>query len=237
MRSLPPLLVAAFVLSAVPVWGEEMPDDAARLIFAFEEDAEALRFEAERRIAEQRTSLARELKVLQDRYTRAAQLDEAVAIRDYIRAVAEDVLPAEPAPDNVLQLQGQVGRAFYFKVTGNLSGSLYGTDVYTGDSSIATAAVHAGILKHDETGVVKVRVLPGRASYATSQRHGITSSQWSSYPLSFSVEPVRNLVIENEATKPAAANPGLAPREPRPAQRPEETPATDPARDESGTLE
>src|SRR5262249_15593312 len=81
-------------------------------------------------------------------------------------------------PGNVTALQGQVGAVFAFRVTGALHGSVWGTGVYTSDSTIAVAAVHAGLLKVGQTGIVKVQIVPAQASYMGSTQHGVTSSPY-----------------------------------------------------------
>ena len=52
-----------------------------------------------------------------------------------------------------------VGTSYYFRVIGQIDGSLWGTDVYTGDSMIGAAAVHAGLMKPLEVAVIKVTVV------------------------------------------------------------------------------
>ena len=52
---------------------------------------------------------------------------------------------------------------------------MWGTDVYTSDSTLATAAVHAGVLQPGQTGVVKVTILPGQAAYQGSTRNSVRS--------------------------------------------------------------
>ena len=68
---------------------------------------------------------------------------------------------------------------------GETSGKVWGTDTYTADSSLAAAAVHAGVLTPGAFGAVYVEVLPGAASYAGSSRYGVTSASWGSFGLSF----------------------------------------------------
>ena len=58
----------------------------------------------------------------------------------------------------MLNLCDPVGATYYFRVTGEAAGPLWGTDVYTGDSAIAVAAVHAGLVKAGETAIVKITV-------------------------------------------------------------------------------
>ena len=68
-----------------------------------------------------------------------------------------------------------MGSAFYFRVRGSAEGSVWGTDTYTGDSSLAAAAVHAGLVEIDETKIVKVTVVQPLTQYQGSQRHGVIS--------------------------------------------------------------
>jgi hypothetical protein len=92
-----------------------------------------------------------------------------------------------PDPGSLTEYQGRVGEAFYFRVTGANNGSVWGTDVYTTDSSLATAAVHAGAVALGQTGIVKVTILPGQQAYQGSQRNGIVTSPWQTFPGSFQV--------------------------------------------------
>ena len=92
-----------------------------------------------------------------------------------------------PAPPDLTAYQGQVGATFDFRVTGTAEGPLWGTDVYTSDSGLAKAAVHAGALKVGETGMVRVRIVAPPPSYSGSTRHGITSQDWGAWPGAFTV--------------------------------------------------
>lgn len=66
------------------------------------------------------------------------------------------------------------------------TGSVWGTDVYTTDSSICVAAVHAGVI--DATGgPVKITLKPGKPSYTGTARNGVTTSQWNAFDKSFTV--------------------------------------------------
>ena len=55
--------------------------------------------------------------------------------------------------------------------------AVWGTDVYTDDSNLCNAAVHAGAIPATG-GTISVRALPGRESYAGSQRNGIATSDY-----------------------------------------------------------
>jgi hypothetical protein len=87
-------------------------------------------------------------------------------------------LVALPDPGSVMNFQDKIGKTFAFRVTGKADGAVWGTGVYTPDSSLATAAVHAGVLKVNQTGVVKVTIVVAPAAYAGSVANGVTSHPW-----------------------------------------------------------
>ena len=93
---------------------------------------------------------------------------------------------APQAPSNLKSYRDKVGQVFQFTLTGTLSGSVWGTDIYTDDSALACAAVHAGVVLPGETKVVTVRILAGQSSYQGSVRNGVTSSSFGTWPGSFS---------------------------------------------------
>ncbi len=101
----------------------------------------------------------------------------------------DDFGPVLPDPGNLTGLQQQVGKRFAFKVTGIANGAIYGTDVYTTDSLLATAAVHAGILKPGQTGVVRVKIVAPPPAFLGSTRNGISSAAYGSYPAAYQVLP------------------------------------------------
>lgn len=152
----------------------------------------------------QRAALLKSLQQLQDAYCRTAQLDEALAVREQIRRLQQDGSislqpvvttdprrPAVPAPGSVFkspnEVSGQVGQVFYALVTGESTGSVWGSDWYTSDSDLNAAALHAGLVKRGETRVVRYVIRPGRESYAGSDRNGVTTRAWQSYPSSFQI--------------------------------------------------
>lgn len=94
-----------------------------------------------------------------------------------------------PDPGNLSGFRGQNGLMLSFEVTGSLTGSLWGDGVYTDDSSLAVAAVHAGALGPDQTGIVTVEILPGQESYAASDANGISSSSYGNWQGSFRIVP------------------------------------------------
>lgn len=65
-----------------------------------------------------------------------------------------------------------------------LTGTIWGTQTYTSDSSICAAAVHAGVITSGG-GVVTVSGLRGCQSYTGSTRNGITSQDYGKWSSSF----------------------------------------------------
>jgi hypothetical protein len=56
-------------------------------------------------------------------------------------------------------------------------GNLWGSDVYTDDSDICTAAVHAGLITRQAGGTVTIEIRPGQASYRREARVSISGSE------------------------------------------------------------
>ncbi|WP_442942330.1 LCCL domain-containing protein [Nostoc sp.] len=59
------------------------------------------------------------------------------------------------------------------------------TTVYTDDSSICNAAVHAGLITTRNGGQVRIRICPGAVSYYGTTRNGVNSRNYGSWGGSF----------------------------------------------------
>jgi hypothetical protein len=81
----------------------------------------------------------------------------------------------------------EVGKRFTFLIPGGLSiwGNPWGTDIYTHDCSIMSAAIHAGIITREQGGIVTIEIMPGQNSYTGSTRNGITSQNYGQWNGSF----------------------------------------------------
>ena len=64
----------------------DLPADGDELLKGYEADRKALDEELDRKVAARRAVLEKSLTDLQEKYTKAGKLDEAVAIRDFIKA-------------------------------------------------------------------------------------------------------------------------------------------------------
>lgn len=98
-----------------------------------------------------------------------------------VRQLLEQGYLASDAPPHMLELAGTVGASYYFRVRGETEGPLWGTDVYTGDSSLSVAAAHAGLVKPGETAILKVTNVAPPPEYKGSVRHGVTSHDFGRY--------------------------------------------------------
>lgn len=227
-----------------------LPPEAAELLNRFSQQEAKARQEVEASLAQQRQMLIQQLKELQDRYTRAGKLDEAIALRDHVRRLeggagaaspggpsafphpgeftlpgsgggahgkmapgmdgggpglappgfipggpgmgSRRYTPAIPSildPGTFIDFRNRVGQRFLVEVTGRDDGNVWGTDIYSDDSTLATAVVHAGLLKTGEHGVVRVTILPPQPGFNGSTKNGVTTQSFGPWEGSYRVEP------------------------------------------------
>lgn len=79
-----------------------------------------------------------------------------------------------------------------FECPANCTGSEYevwGSDIYTLDSSLCAAAIHTGAITDAEGGTVLTTWLPGQESYAGTEQNGISTMEYGAWGDSFKVEP------------------------------------------------
>ena len=63
-----------------------LPEDGQQLLEGFDADVKAIQEEADQKTEARRAAAIKALESLQDKYAKEGKLDEAVAIRDYLRA-------------------------------------------------------------------------------------------------------------------------------------------------------
>jgi hypothetical protein len=119
------------------------------------------------------------------------KLADALSLRSLAYQPEPELTNVEDGPDNLANLQGMIGKSFLFKVTGAANGSVWGTGTYTSDSYLPAVAVHAGVLKAGQTGVVKVTIVVPLAAYMGSVANGVTSSDYGPWPGAYRVEKRR----------------------------------------------
>ena len=98
-----------------------------------------------------------------------------------IRTVTTRLVGKSPQAPDGARIFAVNGKEFVFRVLGDTNGGVYGTDVYTLDSSLPSAAVHAGVAKQGETVTVRVRILGPVPQFVSTTRNGITSSAYGQY--------------------------------------------------------
>ena len=110
-------------------------------------------------------------------------------------------------PGNLTSYRGNNDQVLGVIVTGSNSGSLWGTEIYTDDSTLSKAVVHMGLAKVNQTVLVKIQILPGQTSYTGSTQYGITSNDYGSYAGSYkildrgpTIESVTQVPEEGQAT-------------------------------------
>ena len=190
------------------LWCDEVPDEVLLLIERFELSTGETREVVERQVAQVRSRAETEIDSIQQRadgairaqadvlaqairpllegYLKAGKLGGALAVRERLRGLRIGLLEVLPDPGVLHITPADYGKTFLYDVTGAADpqrtyyqSDVYGTDVYTGDCSLAGACVHAGVLRPGEREVVKVTVLDKPYStFQGSSRNGVTSWAW-----------------------------------------------------------
>ena len=107
-----------------------------------------------------------------------------------MRRLLDQGFLASDAPQTMVDLCDRVGAVYYFRVTGATSGQLWGTDVYTGDSALAVAAVHAGLVNPGATAILRVTVEQPLRAYPGSTRNGVTSHDFGPFGTAYRLSRV-----------------------------------------------
>lgn len=80
----------------------------------------------------------------------------------------------------------EVGRVFTVVCpSGGQIAEVWGTDLYTDDSSICTAAAHAGLITLEDGGEVTFEIRGGASGYRGSFRNGITTGELGAWENAF----------------------------------------------------
>src|SRR4051794_25373548 len=113
---------------------------------------------------------------------------------------------------NATAFRGQNGQQKVFDCPAyGTVGSVYGTDVYTDDSSICTAAVHVGLISFAGGGIVTIEIRPDAGSYTGTTRNRVTSSSYGTWSGSYVVVAATpNNPGVAQVTTPAGSDPWAA---------------------------
>jgi len=83
---------------------------------------------------------------------------------------------------SVVSFRPEIGKIYRFLCPpAGTAGTVWGNDIYTADSSICTAAVHAGKISLETGGEVTIEIRSGRSIYGSTTRNGITSNPFGEF--------------------------------------------------------
>jgi hypothetical protein len=102
-----------------------------------------------------------------------------------------DGIGGDSASSELRQMRNQIGATVDLTVTGSSSAPIWGDGVYTDDSAVAVAAVHAGLLRVGEIGVVRATIMPPQDRYEGSTRNGVQSQSFGRFEGSYRLERVK----------------------------------------------
>lgn len=104
---------------------------------------------------------------------------------------------------NAATWRGKNGQAFAYQCPASgTAASVWGTDLYTDDSSICTAAVHAGLITFATGGTVVIEIRPGQPSYTGSNRNNVLTAGYGAWTGSFAFVSARS----SPAAQPPASD-------------------------------
>jgi hypothetical protein len=122
--------------------------------------------------------------------SRAATMASTLAIVLVLPFQAGSAAPAPHRADEIdwqtspldLDLRGMNGERYTFRCPPGKPrpSHVNGSGPYTDDSSICTAAVHAGMLRAGSGGDVAIEIRPGQSAYTGSERNYIRSGDYGS---------------------------------------------------------
>lgn len=110
--------------------------------------------------------------------------------RRQLRRLLEQNFVASDAPATMHGLCETVGSTYYFRVTGVAEGQLWGTDIYSGDSTIGAAAVHCGLLRPGKSAFLRVTVVTPPERFPGTARNGVTSTEFGRYQYAYTLAAV-----------------------------------------------
>lgn len=82
-----------------------------------------------------------------------------------------------------------IGDQITTTVTGRVEGFVWGDGIYTTDSDVGTAAVHAGVVRPGEARRVKVWIVPSPSRFPEALANGVQTRPWGRYQAAFILQP------------------------------------------------
>lgn len=125
-------------------------------------------------------------------YLMAAVTGRSQARGHYSGVKQSQGAPPPPPPDSTatiswdqnaadLYLRGKNGQRFTYRCPASeMQNRIWGSGVYTDDSRICLAGLHAGVITR-QGGTVMIEIMPGQSSYIGSTRNGVTSEGYGQF--------------------------------------------------------
>jgi hypothetical protein len=125
----------------------------------------------------------------------APEESDELALEEGQAAEAEQELTScNSCPGNMTAYRGQNGYTLHCYCPNGSSGSVWGTGLYTDDSSLCRAALHAGAIPATG-GFIEATVQPGASSYTGSTSNGVTSNSYGSWYGSYTVASAGSCIL------------------------------------------
>lgn len=113
------------------------------------------------------------------------QLERIQSVLKKIDWGYEKIIPIESA---MAKIRSRTKESFAVEVVGAIDGTVHGTGIYSAESPIAVAAVHAGLVKVGEKRTIYVNVLGEQNSFQGAIQNGVQSKDLPGFPFSYSLE-------------------------------------------------
>jgi hypothetical protein len=117
------------------------------------------------------------------RLSRTIEVSLLIGVFFLLGVVGESkVSLAQTTCSNATPYRGQNGQQITCVCPANFGlTTIWGTGIYTDDSNICTAALHAGLITQASGGTVTIEIRPGQSSYTSSSQNGVTSTAYGSW--------------------------------------------------------
>jgi hypothetical protein len=116
---------------------------------------------------------------------------EAAAQLEKLRITARELKAIEYPREGIWNPARRSGEEIIVLVRGAKGGGVWGSGTYTADSSLATAAIHAGLLTDGEWGLIRVEFANGLANYVGTERNGVATQSYGNFQMSFVISKVK----------------------------------------------
>jgi len=179
-------IFCAALFWAIPANADEAPGQkAAKTVAEFFAKRKVLEDQAAKEIAALKAAATKALLASHDELMKADRRREAEQVLAQLVLINTEPQDIITNPSSLSNFSGKVGKQVVVLATGQVGGSVWGTDVYTADSSLPGAAVHTGVLRKGETALLLATMVPGRDKYQGTNRNGVKSSDYGKYATSY----------------------------------------------------